>query len=739
MKSDHTDAKSQAPVASDTTELDLSHEGLTELPEWVGQLTQLRSLYLNDNQLTSLPEGLGQLTELRSLFLYNNQLTALPEGLVQLTGLERLSLWGNPLEALPEGLRKLTQLQNLDLSTLQLRELPEWLGQLTQLQFLYLTGNELTVLPEWLGQLTDLRDLRLGGNQLAALPKSLGQLSQLQALDLGRNLLREVPDWVGGLRQLQTLSLSHNQLTVMPESMRELTSLEQLFLHGNEALGLPPKLLGPRSDEVDRDTPAANPKEILEYYFSNLDSQPPQGDSDEQDEDTPVPPDTHAPPAAVSDSPTDQDALGYREYAQSIVEFISHRRTQLPLSIGVSAPWGSGKTSLMKMIKTELDRNRENGPSSQRLSRRCETVWINPWQYEDSAAMWAAMTRALYEYAQHDYAGGPIARLKFRLALGLEIRKNPSPSWLLIARKLGARWLASRGGQVVTILAGVVTALIALIPVSGTDSTPQAQEAISSVTDTILEALKSIPGLGAGLAAILGPFLLQAKGLRQPFSFDLRRYTSTSDNLQGPAYSADAGDDIARLIELLAPTDSDALVIFIDDLDRCSPKRVVETVEAINLMFGGAGDTNTVFILGMDTDMVAASIRVAYRDMVEELDRRQNRAATDYGFRFLAKAVQLSFGIPEPGPRALGQFVEQTISYEPDGDPSQPDRPSADILERARSTVREQPTISAARQEAVADLTAADEDEKEAVAQAYQEALQERTVQALDKGEDTDS
>ena len=69
MKSDHTDAKSQAPVASDTTELDLSHEGLTELPEWVGQLTQLRSLYLNDNQLTSLPEGLGQLTELRSLFL----------------------------------------------------------------------------------------------------------------------------------------------------------------------------------------------------------------------------------------------------------------------------------------------------------------------------------------------------------------------------------------------------------------------------------------------------------------------------------------------------------------------------------------------------------------------------------------------------------------------------------------------------------------------------------------------
>jgi internalin A len=46
------------------TELDLSDEGITELPPVIGQLTQLTWLDVSGNELSSLPPEIGQLTRL---------------------------------------------------------------------------------------------------------------------------------------------------------------------------------------------------------------------------------------------------------------------------------------------------------------------------------------------------------------------------------------------------------------------------------------------------------------------------------------------------------------------------------------------------------------------------------------------------------------------------------------------------------------------------------------------------
>jgi internalin A len=143
-------------------------------------------LDLRQLRLTDLPESLGQLTQLQTLDLYKNQLTALPESLGQLT-----------------------QLQWLDLSDNQLTALPEWLGQLMQLQWLSLSDNQLTALPESLGQLTQLQRLFLYGNQLTALPESLRQLAargSLKGLYLHDNPALELPAELLGPEWRQVLS-----------------------------------------------------------------------------------------------------------------------------------------------------------------------------------------------------------------------------------------------------------------------------------------------------------------------------------------------------------------------------------------------------------------------------------------------------------------------------------------------------------------------------------------------------
>ncbi|OQY46924.1 MAG: hypothetical protein B6247_27135, partial [Candidatus Parabeggiatoa sp. nov. 2] len=51
-------------VKKAVTTLDLSKQGLTELPPEIGQLTNLTTLYLYYNELNQLPPEIGQLTNL---------------------------------------------------------------------------------------------------------------------------------------------------------------------------------------------------------------------------------------------------------------------------------------------------------------------------------------------------------------------------------------------------------------------------------------------------------------------------------------------------------------------------------------------------------------------------------------------------------------------------------------------------------------------------------------------------
>lgn len=64
-----------------------------------------------------------------------------------------------------------------------------------------------------------------------------------------------------------------------------------------------------------------------------------------------------------------QEKLGLGEYADALTEFAT--KCDTPMTIALQGDWGSGKTSLMNLIKNELEANYKN----------VELVWFNTWQY----------------------------------------------------------------------------------------------------------------------------------------------------------------------------------------------------------------------------------------------------------------------------------------------------------------------------------------------------------------------
>lgn len=123
-----------------------------------------KGLDLSDNGLTELPADVRHLTALADLNLGDNRLTELPADVRCLTALTHLNLGGNRLTALLADVWHLRALTHLDLQFNQLTALPAELGHLAALTYLGLHNNRLTTLPAELGRLTALTRLRIENN-----------------------------------------------------------------------------------------------------------------------------------------------------------------------------------------------------------------------------------------------------------------------------------------------------------------------------------------------------------------------------------------------------------------------------------------------------------------------------------------------------------------------------------------------------------------------------------------------
>lgn len=151
------------------------------------QFTSLKTLNLFSCKIGSLPESIGTLTNLTSLFIGNNQLKELPSSFSNLTNLTNINLSGWQGDTIPEQLFKLKNLYELMLDYDHNRHITfnEDISKLVNLEKLILSQKCTTLLPRGVLKLTKLRSFAAFGawNILLRSPWELFFLPQIEYIN----------------------------------------------------------------------------------------------------------------------------------------------------------------------------------------------------------------------------------------------------------------------------------------------------------------------------------------------------------------------------------------------------------------------------------------------------------------------------------------------------------------------------------------------------------------------------
>ena len=161
-----------------------------------------------------------------------------------------------------------------------------------------------------------------------------------------------------------------------------------------------------------------------------------------------------------TDNETDLDLLGFRVHAELVRSVVTDPKL-LPVTTGVFADWGGGKTSLMKMLEKSL--TPESWPNDSDEQKRCEKIaclYFNGWLFEGyDDAKSAILSSVLLALGEHKRLG-PKVRSKCASLL-------KSVNWMRVAA-LGFKHVAlpaiaayvSGGTSLVPALVGSLGAFV---------------------------------------------------------------------------------------------------------------------------------------------------------------------------------------------------------------------------------------------------------------------------------------
>lgn len=264
----------------------------------------------------------------------------------------------------------------------------------------------------------------------------------------------------------------------------------------------------------------------------------------------------------------------------------------LPATVGVFGDWGSGKTSVLKMCEKRFSDDEDT-----------LVLWFNGWLFEGyDQAKASLMERLVDELIAQRCTSEKMKKLAVRLFRRI--------NWLRVAgTTLKAGGAFALGGPPLAALAGA-TDLASIAKAAG--------ETLEDIDDGELDEY-------------------------------LKEGQDQSFNRNVMAFRED-------FFELLQEAKIERLVVLIDDLDRCLPPTIIQTLEAIKL-FLSVG--NVAFVVGADERLVQYAVRERFPELPGE--------RVDVGRDYLEKLIQYPVRVPALSRSEVQSYIA-LLFLQADGD-----------------------------------------------------------------------
>ena len=288
-----------------------------------------------------------------------------------------------------------------------------------------------------------------------------------------------------------------------------------------------------------------------------------------------------------SDNETEIDFLGFEHLVGAVASIVDNE-SLLPATIGVYGDWGSGKSSLLKMIG-ERFKDQEG----------VLLLSFNGWLFEG------------FDDAKTALMGTILDEIISRRLVSTEVKEGAKRlGWKLLNQVDVMRVMGVAGRTALAGLAGGVPgALLSL----GKD----AVAGVKSLTERAGDKALTVEEISEQFKAN------REDGVRR----GIREFRKDFE-------------------ELLKESGITKLIVVIDDLDRCLPETILETLEAIKLFLFVP---RTAFILGADERLVKYAVRRRFPELPGQL--------VEVGSDYLEKLIQYPIYVPPLGRGEMETYI----------------------------------------------------------------------------------